>query len=154
MLAYEGMIEASAAERGVRGKSVARQLVLNQGQFGMSQAMRSRALASARFDAKEAMANTNRQLKGTLNKSFSKVAVAPVQDFVPPPPQMENVGLTLMMGMGQALGAGIEGMPSKTMGPGVTPPAQVASSGMAGGMPYTATVDPTFGHTIRTFQTY
>ena len=154
MLSNEGVIEASAAERGVRGASVKRQLVMNQGQLGLSQAMRSRALASARFDAKEAMANTNRQLKGTLNKSFSKVAVAPVQDFVPPPPQMENVGLTLMMGMGQALGAGIEGMPSKTMGPGVTPPAQVASSGMAGGMPYTATVDPTFGHTIRTFQTY
>ena len=154
MLANEGMIEASAAERGVRGASVRRQLVMNQGQFGMSQAMRSRALATAGFDAKEAMADTNRQLKSTLNKSFSRVAVAPVQDFVPPPPQMQNVGLTLMMGMGQALGAGLEGMPSKTMGPGVTPPAQVASSGFAGGMPYTATVDPTFGHTIRTFQTY
>ena len=154
MLANEGMIEASAAERGVRGASVARQLVMNQGQFGMSQAMRSRALASARFDAKEAMADTNRQLKSTLNKSFSKVAVAPVQDFAPPPPQMENVGLTLMMGMGKALGAGLDGMSSNTMDGGVTPPAQVASSGFAGGMPYTATVDPTFGHTIRTFQTY
>ena len=120
----------------------------------MSQAMRSRALASARFDAKEAMADTNRQLKSTLNKSFSKVAVAPVQDFAPPPPQMENVGLTLMMGMGKALGAGLDGMSSNTMDGGVTPPAQVASSGFAGGMPYTATVDPTFGHTIRTFQTY
>ena len=39
MLSAEGMIEASAAERGVRGKSVARQLVMNQGQFGLSQAM-------------------------------------------------------------------------------------------------------------------
>ena len=154
MLANEGMIEASAAERGIRGKSLARQLVMNQGQLGLSQAMRSRALASARFDAKEAMADTNRQLKSTLNKSFSKVAVAPVQDFAPPPPQMENVGLTLMMGMGQAIGAGIGGMSSNTMGPGVTPPAQVASRGFAGRMPYTATVDPTFGHTIRTFQGY
>ena len=116
MLANEGAIEVSAAERGVRGRSVARQLVMNQGQLGLSQAMRSRALASARFDAKEAMADTNRQLKGTLNKSFSKVAIQPVQDFVPPPPQMENVGLTLMMGMGQALGAGLEGMPKNTMG--------------------------------------
>ena len=109
MLANEGLIEASAAERGVRGASVRRQLVMNQSQFGLSQAMRSRALASARFDAKEAMADTNRQLKSTLNKSFSKVAIAPVQDFAPPPPQMENVGLTLMVGMGQALGAGLEG---------------------------------------------
>ena len=154
MLANEGMIEASAAERGVRGKSVARQLVMNQSQFGMGQAIRARGLAAARYDAKDAMADTNRQLKGTLNRSFSKVAIQPVQDFAPPPPQMENVGLTLMMGMGQALGAGLDGMPKNTMGPGSTPPAQIASSGFAGGMPYTATVDPTFGHTIRTFQSY
>ena len=155
MLANEGMIEASAAERGIRGKSLARQLVMNQGQLGLSQAMRSRALASARFDAKEAMANTNRQLKGTLNKSFSKVAIQPIQDFAPPPPQMENVGLTLMMGMGQALGAGLEGMPKNTMGGG-TPPAMVAQSGsgMAGNSPYLYTTDPTFGHQIRTFQSY
>ena len=109
MLSNEGMIEASAAERGVRGKSVARMLVQNQGQFGLSQAMRSRALATARFDAKEVMADTNRQLKGELNKSFSKVAVAPIPDFAPPAPVMGNVGMTLMLGMGQALGAGLEG---------------------------------------------
>ena len=154
MLANEGKIEASAAERGVRGASVRRQLVMNQGQFGMSQAMRSRALASARFDAKEAMAETNRQLKTQLNRSLSKVAVRPNPDFVPPTPHMKSPGLILAMGMGQALGAGIGGMDGKTMDAGSTPPAQVASSGMAGGMPYTATVDPTFGHTIRTFQTY
>ena len=109
MLSNEGMIEASAAERGIRGKSLTRQLVMNQGQFGLSQAMRSRALATARFDAKEVMADTNRQLKGELNKSFSKVAVAPIPDFAPPPPVMGNVGMTLMLGMGQALGAGLEG---------------------------------------------
>ena len=109
MLTNEGLIEASAAERGVRGASVRRQLVMNQGQFGLSQAMRSRALASARFDAKEVMAETNRQLKGELNKSFSKVAVAPIPDFAPPKPVMGNVGMTLMLGMGQALGAGLEG---------------------------------------------
>ena len=156
MLANEGMIEASAAERGVRGKSVTRQLVMNQGQFGLGQAMRSRALASARFDAKEAMANTNRQLKGTLNKSFSKVAIQPIQDFAPPPPQMENVGLTLMLGMGQALGAGLEGAAAnKTMPPG-TPPAMVAQSGtgMSMGQNYGYVTDPTFGHRIRTFQSY
>ena len=155
MLANEGMIEASAAERGVRGASVRRQLVMNQGQFGISQAMRSRALATAGFDAKEAMADTNRQLKSTLNKSFSRVAIAPVQDFVPPPPQMQNVGLTLMMGMGQALGAGLEGMPQNTMGGG-TPPAMVAKSGtgMSMGQNYGYVTDPTFGHQIRTFQSY
>ena len=116
VLANEGAIETSAAERGVRGKSLARQLVMNQANFGISQAMRSRALATAGFDAKQATADTNRQLKSTLNKSFSKVAVAPVKDFVPPAPQMQNVGLTLMMGMGKALGAGLEGMSGNTMG--------------------------------------
>ena len=146
MLSNEGMIEASAAERGIRGKSLARQLVQNQGQFGLSQAMRSRALATARFDAKEAMADTNRQLKGTLNRSFSKVAIAPVQDFAPPPPQMENVGLTLMMGMGQALGAGLEGMGGKGNGmnnnmqqssmPTYEAPPPMASGAYGTGIPY------------------
>jgi len=155
MLANEGMIEASAAERGVRGASVRRQLVMNQGQYGLSQAMRSRALASARFDAKEAMADTNRQLKTQLNRSFSKVAVAPVQDFAPPPPQMENVGLTLMMGMGQALGAGLEGMSNKTMGGGQTPNfVSKSGTGVSMGQHYGYVTDPTFGHQIRTFQSY
>ena len=156
MLSNEGLIEASAAERGVRGASVKRQLVMNQGQFGLSQAMRSRALTTARFDAKEVMADTNRQLKGTLNKSFSKVAVAPVPDFAPPKPVMGNVGMTLMLGMGQALGAGLEGAAAnKTMGGGQTPNFVAKSgSGMAGNSPYLYTTDPTFGHQIRTFQNY
>ena len=156
MLSNEGIIEASAAERGVRGASIKRQLVMNQGQFGLSQAMRSRALASARFDAKEVMADTNRQLKGELNKSFSKVAVAPIPDFAPPKPVMGNVGMTLMLGMGQALGAGLEGAAAnKTMGGGQTPNFVAKSgSGMAGNSPYLYTTDPTFGHQIRTFQNY
>ena len=110
MLANEGSIEVSAAERGVRGKSVARQLLQNKANFGIGQAMRSRALATARYDAKESMRDVRRQLKTGLNRASGKVAIAPVQDFAPPPPQMENVGLTLMMGMGQALGAGLDGM--------------------------------------------
>ena len=109
MLSNEGMIEASAAERGIRGKSLAKQLVQNSGNFGIAQAMRSRGLATAQYQGKEAMADVNRQLKTQLNRSFSKVAIAPIPDFAPPPPQMENVGLTLMMGMGQALGEGIMG---------------------------------------------
>ena len=131
MLANEGNIEVSAAERGIRGKSVARQLLQNKANFGIGQAMRSRALATAQYDAKESMADVNRQLKTQLNRSFGKVAIQPVQDFAPPPPQMENVGLTLMMGMGQALGAGLEGMPKNTMGPGglqnqaITPPSTI-----------------------------
>ena len=109
MLSNEGMIEAQAAERGIRGKSLARQLVQNSGNFGISQAMRSRGLATARYQGKEAMADVNRQLKTQLNRSFGKVAIAPVQDFAPPPPQMQNVGLTLMMGMANAVGEGIQG---------------------------------------------
>ena len=133
MLANEGAIEVSAAERGVRGASVRRQLVMNQGQFGLSQAMRSRALATARFDAKEAMADTNRQLKGTLNRAFSKVAIAPVPDFAPPKPVMGNVGMTLMLGMGQALGAGLEGMQARnSMGGGTTPTLTTQTTGSTG----------------------
>ena len=115
MLQNEGNIETSAAERGISGKSVARLLLQNKANFGIGQAMRSRALATARYDAKEAMGDVRRQLKTQLNRSFGKVAIAPVPDFAPPPPQMENVGLTLMLGMGQALGAGLEGMSGNTM---------------------------------------
>ena len=116
MLANEGAIEASAAERGVRGKLVARQLVMNNAKFGMSQRLRSRGLSQAGYMAQDSNQDVNRQLKGLLNRSFSKVAIQPVQDIAPPPPVMQNVGMTFMLGMGQALGAGIEGMPSKTGG--------------------------------------
>ena len=113
MLANEGMIEASAAERGIRGKSLAKQLVQNSGNFGIAQALRSRGLATAQYQGKEAMADVNRQLKTQLNRSFSKVAIAPIQDFVPPPPQMQSPGLVLMMGMANALGEGLGGMEGK-----------------------------------------
>ena len=116
MLESEGMIEARAAERGVRGASVARQLVMNKGNFGISQAMRSRALASAYYQAKDVNADVNRQLKSQLNKSFGKVAIQPIVDFAPPPPQMESPGLAFMMGIGNAIGAGLDGMPTKTGG--------------------------------------
>ena len=110
MLANEGMIEASAAERGVRGASVARQLVQNNANFGISQAMRSRGLREAGYDAREVYGDINRDLKGQLNRSFGRVAIQPIADLPPPRPVMQNVGMTLMLGMGQALGAGLEGM--------------------------------------------
>ena len=109
MLINEGDIEVSAAERGVRGRSVARQLVMNKGNFGISQALRSRGLAQAGYQAKDVMGDVNRQLKGQLNRSFGKVALQPIADLAPPPPVMQNVGMTFMLGMGQALGAGLEG---------------------------------------------
>lgn len=109
MLANEGQVEASAAERGIRGKSVARMLIMNKANFGMSQAMRTRGLTQARWQAKAVSSDVHRQLKGALNRSFSKVAVQPQADMAPPAPVMQNVGLTLMLGIGQAIGAGIEG---------------------------------------------
>ena len=107
MLANEGTIEASAAERGVRGGSIARQLVQNSATFGLSQAMRSRGLTQAGYQARETYGDINRQLKGTLNQAFGRVAIQPIQDIAPPPPVMQNVGMTLMLGMGEALGAGL-----------------------------------------------
>ena len=107
MLTNEGMIEASAAERGVRGASVARQLVQNNANFGISQAMRSRGLTQAGYDAREVYGDINRDLKGQLNRAFGRVAIQPVVDLPPPKPVMQNVGLTLMLGMGEALGAGL-----------------------------------------------
>ena len=110
-LVKEGEIEASAAERGVRGKSVARQLIQNTQGLGLKQAMRTRGLTESYYQGKESMSDVNRQLKGTLRKSFGKVALQPIQDMAPPRPVMQNVGMTFMLGMGQALGAGLDGMP-------------------------------------------
>ena len=107
MLANEGQVEAAAAERGVRGKSVARMLIMNKANFGMSQAMRTRGLTQAQYQAQAVSEDVHRQLKGALNRSFSKVAVQPVADMAPPPPVMQNVGLTLMLGMGEALATGL-----------------------------------------------
>jgi hypothetical protein len=141
MLANEGTIEVSAAERGVRGRAVARQLVMNKGNFGISQALRSRGLAQAGYMAKESNADVNRQLKGQLNRSFGKVAIQPVQDLAPPPPVMQNVGMTFMLGMGQALGAGLEGMPQNTnplttpSTPTYTPPPPMNPGFMGTGIP-------------------
>ena len=89
---------------------------MNKGNFGISQAMRSRGLAMAGYQAKEVNADVNRQLKAQLNQSFGKVAIQPIQDFAPPPPQMQNVGLTFMVGMANAIGEGIGGMPDNSGG--------------------------------------
>ena len=152
MLANEGMIEVSAAERGVRGRSVARQLVQNNATFGLSQAMRSRGLTQAGYDARETYGDINRDLKGKLNRSFGRVAIQPVADMAPPKPVMQNVGMPLMLGMGQALGAGLEGMGNT--GDGLSNKTVSSGTGTSMGQRYTYTTDPTFGHQIRTFQSY
>ena len=53
----------------------------------------------------------NRQLKGQLNQAFSRVAIQPIPDIAPPVPVMQSPGLALMLGMGEALGAGLEANP-------------------------------------------
>ena len=105
MLQNEGMIEAKAAERGVRGKSVARQLVMNNQTFGISQALRSRGLVQAGYKAKQVNEDVNIQLKSLLNRSFGKVAIQPVADLAPPPPVQQSVGASLFMGLA---GAGLD----------------------------------------------
>ena len=152
MLQNEGMIEASAAERGVRGASVARQLVQNNANFGISQAMRSRGLREAGYDAREVYGDINRDLKGQLNKSFGRVAIQPIADIAPPKPVMQNIGMTLMIGMGKALGAGLEGM--NNTGDGLSNKTLSSGTGTSMGQQYGYTTDPTFGHQIRTFQSY
>ena len=113
MLKNQGDIMVQAAERGITGKSLAKLLVTNQGNFGMTQAMRSRQLAAADYQAKEVKADVNRQLKTKMNQAFSKVALNPIPDLAPPPPVMGSPGMALMIGMGQALGAGLEASNAK-----------------------------------------
>ena len=64
---------------------------------------------------------------------------------------MENVGLTLMMGMANALGEGLGGMSNTGDGLNKSGP---SGSGTSMGQNYTYMTDPTFGHQIRTFQSY
>ena len=66
------------------------------------------------YQARLSNENVRTQLKSTLNRSFGKVAIQPIAALAPPPPVMQHVGMTFMLGRGQALGAGIEGMPSNT----------------------------------------
>ena len=113
-LVAEGEILAKAAERGVRGRSIARALVQNSQGLGLKQAMRTRGLTKSYYEGRESMDDVNRRLKGTLRKSFGKVALQPIADMAPPRPVYQNVGLTLMLGMAGAVGAGIEGAQTKT----------------------------------------
>ena len=113
MIKNQGDIMASAAERGVSGKSLAKMLVTNQQNFGINQAMRSRGLASAFYRAKAGKEDIRTQLKSDLNQSFSKVAIAPVQDIAPPPPVLGSPGMALMMGMANAFSAGMSDISSE-----------------------------------------
>ena len=99
MLEAEGMIEAGAAERGVRGKSVMKQLLMNKQKYRMGQSMRRRALTEASYRLKAGNESTNIKLKSTLNQQFGKVAIQPWEGIPEPPPVMGNPGMTLMLGV-------------------------------------------------------
>ena len=102
MLQNEGAIEASAAERGVRGRSLGRLLVMNKGEYGLSQAMRSRGLSMAGYKAKQYNEDVNRKLKGSLNRSFGNVAIQPIPDLAPPKPVYQNPMFAALLGGAQA----------------------------------------------------
>ena len=102
MLGNEGTVQVSAASRGIRGKSVDRQLVMNKGAFGMTQAMRTRGLTMAQYLAKDANEGINRKLKAGLNQSFGKVAIQPIPDVAPPKPVYQNAMLAAILGGAKA----------------------------------------------------
>ena len=110
MLEAEGMLEAQAAERGVRGASVLRSLNVNLAKMGMANAQRSRALTQSHYAYQQGNEAIRRRLISDKNKMWSNVSIQLVPDLAPPKPVMRNVGLTLLTGMAGALGAGLDGM--------------------------------------------
>ena len=106
MLEAEGIIEAGAAERGVRGRSVTRALNANLGSMGVANAMRARALTQTQQRMVEHNEGVARQARSKQNKLFSKVAIQPTPDIAPPPPVMKDVGFGLMTGL---VGAAFDG---------------------------------------------
>ena len=102
MLKAEGMIEAQAAERGVRGQSISRLISGNIAELGLANAARTRALTQTRFRYDEANENVRRQARSEQNELYGKVAISPIPDIAPPPPVMQNVGASLFLGLASA----------------------------------------------------
>lgn len=122
MLEAEGMIEAGAAERGVRGASVSKMLNMNLAKLGMANRQRSRALTESIYAFNQGNENIRQQLIGDKNKEWSKVAIQLVPDKEPVEPVKRNVGLTLFTGLAGAafdsFGSG-GGQDSSKIGTGV-----------------------------------
>lgn len=102
MLEAEGMIEAGAAERGVRGGSISKMLNMNLAKLGMANRQRSRALTESIYAFNQGNENIRQQLIGDKNKEWSKVAIQLVPDKEPVEPVKKNVGLTLFTGLAGA----------------------------------------------------
>ena len=107
MLKAEGMLEAKAAQRGVRGKSVERSLTENIAKLGIANRARTRALTQTIYRFNEANQNVQRQLRSRQNQLYGQVAISPVPDIPPPQPVMQNVNSQLFLGLASA---GISGL--------------------------------------------
>ena len=115
MIKNSGDLTAQFASRGVQGNSLSKALITSQSNFGMSQAMRTRGLTMAYEQAENEKAYTRNRLKAAQNRSFAQVSQVLVEPIPEAPPTMGNPGMALMLGMGQAVAAGIGGMDTKTM---------------------------------------
>ena len=102
MLKAEGMIEAQAAERGVRGASINRLISGNIARLGLSNAARTRALTQTLYKFNESNESVRNQLKSRQNSLYGQVAISPIPDIAPPPPVMQNVGASLFLGLASA----------------------------------------------------
>ena len=102
MLEAEGIIEAGAAERGVRGASVTRMINQNLAKLGMANAARSRALTQSQYAFKLGNEAIRRQLVSDKNEEWSKVSMKLIPDMEPVEPVKKNVGLTLFTGLAGA----------------------------------------------------
>ena len=112
MLEAEGMIEAGAAERGVRGASVSKMINMNLAKLGLANSARSRALTQSQYAFNLGNERIRNQLISDKNTEWSKVSMQLVPDMEPVQPVKRNVGLTLFTGLAGALGDGLAGMDS------------------------------------------
>ena len=102
MLEAEGIIEAGAAERGVRGASVTKMINQNLAKLGMANSARSRALTQSQYAYKLGNEAIRRQLISDKNQEWSKVSMKLIPDMEPVEPVKKNVGLTLFTGLAGA----------------------------------------------------
>ena len=102
VLKAEGAIEASAAERGIRGASIQKMKAMNLAELGRANRARERALTMSRDAYFEHNAGIARQLRSRQNQLYSSVAIMPVPDAEPPKPVMQNVGSQLFLGLAGA----------------------------------------------------
>ena len=118
MLEAEGIIEAQAAERGVRGASVSRMLNMNLAKMGFANRQRSRALTESMYAFNQGNERISHQLIGDKNQEWSKVAIELVPEMAPVEPVKQNVGLKLFTGLAGAAFDSFGGQESSKIGEG------------------------------------